>query len=207
MTDLVTLTIDDRQVDVPKGTLVVDAAAKLGIEIPVFCSHPKLDPVACCRMCLVEISGPRGMMLQTACSVPVAQDMVVKTNTQAGAGRAGSQPGFHPAQPPAGLPHLRQGRRVPAAGPDDALWPRHQPVGRAKRHKKKHYLITDTIVLDQERCVRLLALHPLPGRVGRQARSWRSSNAAARRSSTSRTASRSTPRPAAISSTSARWVR
>ena len=57
MSDLVTLTIDDRQVSVPKGTLVVDAAAKLGIEIPVFCSHPKLDPVACCRMCLVEISG------------------------------------------------------------------------------------------------------------------------------------------------------
>ena len=61
MADLVTLTIDDRQVSVPKGTLVVDAAAKLGIEIPVFCSHPKLDPVACCRMCLVEISAGRAV--------------------------------------------------------------------------------------------------------------------------------------------------
>ncbi len=73
MTESVTLTIDDRQVTVPKGTLVVDAAAALDIEIPVFCSHPKLDPVACCRMCLVEIEGPRGPMLQTACSVPVAR--------------------------------------------------------------------------------------------------------------------------------------
>ena len=78
----VSLTIDGRSVSVPKGTLVVDAAQKLGIEIPVFCSHPKLDPVACCRMCLVEISGPRGPMLQTACSVPVAPDMVVSTETE-----------------------------------------------------------------------------------------------------------------------------
>ena len=92
-------------------------------------------------------AGPRGLlphvpgrdlpahaacMLQTACSVPVAQDMVVKTNTQQVQGYAGSQPGLHPAQPPARLPHLRQGRRVPAAGPDDALWPRHQPVGRTQ---------------------------------------------------------------------------
>ena len=62
MTDQVTLTIDGRETRVPKGTLVVDAAAKLNIEIPVFCSHPKLDPVACCRMCLVgiDIPGPRG---------------------------------------------------------------------------------------------------------------------------------------------------
>ena len=50
MTEQVKLTIDGREVIVPKGTLVVDAAAKLNIEIPVFCSHPKLDPVACCRM-------------------------------------------------------------------------------------------------------------------------------------------------------------
>lgn len=81
MTELVNLTINDRPVSVPKGTLVVDAAEKLNIEIPVFCSHPKLDPVACCRMCLVEISGPRGPMLQTACSVPVAEGMAVRTDT------------------------------------------------------------------------------------------------------------------------------
>ena len=68
MTESVNLTSEDKAVSVPNGTLVVDAATTVGIEIPVFCSHPKLDPVACCRMCLVEISGPRGMMLQPACS-------------------------------------------------------------------------------------------------------------------------------------------
>jgi NADH dehydrogenase/NADH:ubiquinone oxidoreductase subunit G len=44
MPDLVTLTIDDKQVAVPAGTLVVDAARAAGINIPIFCSHPKLDP-------------------------------------------------------------------------------------------------------------------------------------------------------------------
>ncbi|MCB0082609.1 MAG: (2Fe-2S)-binding protein, partial [Caldilineaceae bacterium] len=82
MTDLVTLKIDGHEVSVPKGTLVLDAAAKLGIEIPIFCSHPKLDPVACCRMCLVEMSGPRGASLQPACAVPVAEGMEVNTQNE-----------------------------------------------------------------------------------------------------------------------------
>src|SRR5512139_1546897 len=58
MTKLVTLTIDGIQVEVPEGTLVVDAAKKAGIDIPVFCYHPKMEPVGMCRMCLVEIDRP-----------------------------------------------------------------------------------------------------------------------------------------------------
>ena len=55
MSDLVNLTIDGVALAVPKGTLVVDAAKKVDIDIPVFCYHPKLAPVGMCRMCLVEI--------------------------------------------------------------------------------------------------------------------------------------------------------
>ncbi len=58
MTKLVTLTIDDQQVTVPAGTLVVDAAKQIGNDIPVFCYHPKMEPVGMCRMCLVEIGRP-----------------------------------------------------------------------------------------------------------------------------------------------------
>ena len=58
MTKLVILTIDGMQVSVPEGTLVVDAAKKIGIDIPVFCYHPKMEPVGMCRMCLVEIGRP-----------------------------------------------------------------------------------------------------------------------------------------------------
>ena len=54
----VTLTIDGQQVTVPAGTVVVDAAKKIGIDITVFCYHPKMEPVGMCRMCLVEIGRP-----------------------------------------------------------------------------------------------------------------------------------------------------
>jgi len=58
MAKLVSLTIDSVQVEVPEGTLIVDAAKKAGIDIPVFCYHPKMEPVGMCRMCLVEIGRP-----------------------------------------------------------------------------------------------------------------------------------------------------
>lgn len=97
----VTLTIDGVEVSVPQGTGVVEAARAAGVEIPVFCHHPKLTPVGMCRMCLVEIGTPRmdpatrqpvigddgkpviQMMpgLQPACLNPASNGMVVKTNT------------------------------------------------------------------------------------------------------------------------------
>jgi NADH-quinone oxidoreductase chain G len=153
MADLVTLTIDDRQIEVPKGTLVLDAAAKLGIDIPIFCSHPKLDPVAACRMCLVEISGPRGMMLQTACSVPVAQDMVVKTNTQPVQDMQEANLAFLLLNHPLDCPICDKGGECPLQDQTMRFGPGISQLVEPKRKKKKHYLISDTIVLDQERCV------------------------------------------------------
>jgi len=77
--DRVTLTIDGQSVTVAKGTLLVEAARQAGIEIPVFCYHPRLAPVGACRMCLVEIEKmPR---LQTACTTPVGEGMVVQTKS------------------------------------------------------------------------------------------------------------------------------
>src|SRR5207244_2408491 len=72
---LVTLTIDAKEVTVRKGTLIIRAAEELGIEIPRFCDHPLLDPVAACRQCYVKVEGQRKLM--TSCSTPVADGMVV----------------------------------------------------------------------------------------------------------------------------------
>ena len=78
-TETVTLTIDGTSTTVPKGTLVIEAARQVGVMVPHFCYHPKLSPDANCRMCLVEIEKmPR---LQTSCSTPVAEGMVVKSST------------------------------------------------------------------------------------------------------------------------------
>ncbi|HEY1011399.1 MAG TPA: NADH-quinone oxidoreductase subunit NuoG [Herpetosiphonaceae bacterium] len=99
MSDDVTLTIDGQTVTVPKGTVVVEAARKIQNLIPVFCYHPKMAPVGMCRMCLVKIGTPKidratnqpelgadgkpviAMMprLQTACTTPVSEGMVVVT--------------------------------------------------------------------------------------------------------------------------------
>ncbi|MGL4648249.1 MAG: NADH-quinone oxidoreductase subunit NuoG, partial [Caldilineaceae bacterium] len=149
----VSLSIDGRSVTVPKGTLVVDAAAELGIEIPVFCSHPKLDPVACCRMCLVEISGPRGPMLQTACSVPVAQDMVVRTDTEQVLATQEANLAFILLNHPLDCPICDKGGECPLQDQTMRYGPGISQLVEPKRRKQKHYFISDTIVLDQERCV------------------------------------------------------
>ncbi|WP_046468645.1 NADH-quinone oxidoreductase subunit G, partial [Allosalinactinospora lopnorensis] len=81
--DLVTVTIDGFQIQVPKGTLVIRAAELLGIEIPRFCDHPLLDPVGACRQCMVEIpdagNGRAMPKPQASCTIAVMEGMVVKT--------------------------------------------------------------------------------------------------------------------------------
>ena len=79
--NIIQLTIDGREVRAPEGMMLVDAAKEGDVEIPYFCYHPKLGaPVGACRMCLVEIEGiPK---LQTSCSTPVKDGMVVHTQTE-----------------------------------------------------------------------------------------------------------------------------
>ena len=73
----VAFSIDGVSMTAEKGTLIIRAAEQLGIEIPRFCDHPLLDPVAACRMCLIEIEGqPKP---QPACAIPVADNMIVRT--------------------------------------------------------------------------------------------------------------------------------
>ena len=74
----ITIVVDGVEIEAAEGTMLVDAAKHGDVEIPVFCYEPKLgDPVGACRMCLVEIEGiPK---LQTACSTPVRDGMVVYT--------------------------------------------------------------------------------------------------------------------------------
>lgn len=76
---LVKLWLDDREVTAPEGSLLIEAAAKAGVEIPSFCYYPGLKLQGACRMCLVEVKGlPK---LATACTMPVAEGMVVRTDS------------------------------------------------------------------------------------------------------------------------------
>jgi len=73
------VTIDGKQVTVPAGTIILEAARNAGVEIPTLCYHPDLNTKAMCRICVVEVEGAR--TLQTACSQPVVDGMVIKTNS------------------------------------------------------------------------------------------------------------------------------
>jgi NADH-quinone oxidoreductase subunit G len=78
VTETVKVTVDDREIEVAKGTGLVETAEAAGIEIPVFCYEPRLGPpVGACRMCLVEVEGlPK---LQAGCTLTAQDGMVVRT--------------------------------------------------------------------------------------------------------------------------------
>ena len=76
---MINLTIDGQSVEVPEGSTVLQAARKAGIDIPTLCDHPNLAPYGGCRLCVVEVEGAR--TLQTSCTLPVNNNMVVHTNT------------------------------------------------------------------------------------------------------------------------------
>jgi len=77
---MVNITIDGKKLEVPAGITVLEAARQAGIEIPTLCDHPKLTPYGGCRLCVVEVEGAK--TLQTSCTLPVGNNMVVKTNTE-----------------------------------------------------------------------------------------------------------------------------
>ena len=77
---MVNLTIDGKNIEVKEGTTVLNAARQSGIEIPTLCDHPELTPYGGCRLCLVEVEGAR--TLQPSCTLPVSNNMVVKTDSE-----------------------------------------------------------------------------------------------------------------------------
>ena len=169
MPDLVNVTIDDIKVSVPAGTLVVDAAKAAGIEIPVFCSHPKLDPLGACRMCIVEFPGPRGSRLDTACTVRVSEGMAVRTDTEQVKKVREANLGFILINHPLDCPICDKGGECPLQDQTMEYGPgvsQFVEVKRAEAEALSHQRP------DHARPGALhpvLALHPLPGRVGGQA--------------------------------------
>lgn len=79
-TKLVKFKLDDRELTVPAGTLVIEAARRQGIEVPSFCYYPGLSLQAACRMCLVDVE--KAPKLQTACTLVAMEGMVVRSNTE-----------------------------------------------------------------------------------------------------------------------------
>ena len=172
--DLVALTIDGFDVEVPKGTLIIRAAEEAGIDIPRFCDHPGLDPVGACRQCLVEVwmpgppgpdgtpgearqmQGPPGRMKpQASCIMTVAPGMVVKTQyTSEAIDKA--QHGVmemllinHPLDCPVG----DKGGECPLQNQAMSTGPAGSRFEDVKRTYPKPINISSQVLLDRDRCI------------------------------------------------------
>jgi NADH-quinone oxidoreductase subunit G len=173
MTNQVTLTIDGKQVTVPAGIGLVDAAKMVGIDIPVFCHHPKLEPVGMCRMCLVEIGRPvrdraTGQIvmengapkiqflpkLETACTNKVEEGMVVLSQSaKARDGQRGTVE-FLLTSHPLDCPVCDKGGECPLQNLTMGYGPgKSRFLFDEKLRLGKRVPLGDLIVLDQERCI------------------------------------------------------
>ena len=155
--DLITVVIDGFEVSVPKGTLIIRAAEKLGIQIPRFCDHPLLDPVGACRQCLVdvEINGRAFPKPQASCTIPVEPNMIVKTQLtspvadKAQKGVMELLLGNHPLD----CPVCDKGGECPL---QNQAMSNGRPDARLDGYKRtfeKPINISSSVLLDRERCV------------------------------------------------------
>ncbi len=150
----VTLTIDDRQVQVPAGTGLVETAAAAGIEIPVFCYEPRLGPpVGACRMCLVEIEGIGKP--QAGCTLTAQDGMVVKTagTSELAAAAQNSTLEFILVNHPLDCPVCDKGGECPLQDLTFRYGPGSTRMTFDKRTFEKPIPISPTIALDRERCI------------------------------------------------------
>jgi NADH-quinone oxidoreductase subunit G len=152
--ELVTVTIDDREIQVPKGQGMVETAASAGIEIPVFCYEPRLGaPVGACRMCLCEVEGmPK---LQAACTLTAQDGMVLKTaqtSKQAAEGQDAVLE-FILLNHPLDCPDCDKGGECPLQDLTFRYGPGKTRMQFPKRTFDKPIPISPLIALDRERCI------------------------------------------------------
>ena len=149
---IIKLTIDGREVEAAEGTMLLDAAKQADVEIPYFCYEPKLGaPVGACRMCLVEIEGiPK---LQTSCSTPVREGMVVNTQVRRVEDAQNSVVEFLLVNHPLDCPVCDKGGECPLQDISFGWGRGRSRVIEPKRHFVKPVALSPLIALDRERCI------------------------------------------------------
>ena len=152
--ELVALTVDGREIRVPRGAGIVETAAAAGIEIPVFCYEPRLGPaVGACRMCLVEVEGmPK---LQAGCTMTAQDGLVVKTAAASEKAADGQEATleFILVNHPLDCPVCDKGGECPLQDLTFRYGPGQTRMTFPKRTFDKPIPISPTIALDRERCI------------------------------------------------------
>jgi NADH-quinone oxidoreductase subunit G len=146
------LTVDGRELQVPKGTPLVLAAARAGVEVPVFCYEPRLGPaVGACRMCLVEVEGmPK---LQAACTMTATDGMIVRTRSERAAGGQAATLEFLLINHPLDCPICDKGGECPLQDLTFRYGPGNTRFRLPKRTYEKPVAVSPLIALDRERCI------------------------------------------------------
>ncbi|MCL4495756.1 MAG: 2Fe-2S iron-sulfur cluster-binding protein [Firmicutes bacterium] len=148
---MIRLTIDDQEVSVPEGTTIVDAAAKLGIDVPIYCYHQSLGPLGACRMCLVQVE--KMPKLATGCTTAVSEGMVVHTQgPEVEKGRKGVLE-FLLINHPLDCPVCDKGGECYLQDYAFEYGPAKGRFQEPKIQKVKDGPINEFVLIDQERCV------------------------------------------------------
>ncbi|MGH9278498.1 MAG: NADH-quinone oxidoreductase subunit NuoG [Acidimicrobiales bacterium] len=157
MTDVkpetLTLKIDGRAVEAKPGEMIIAAAERAGIYIPRFCWHPRMKPVGMCRMCLVEVKGPRGFSLMPACFFPVADEMEVVTTSDKVKKAQDGVLEFLLINHPLDCPVCDRGGECPLQDQTFGFGPGESRFVEEKRHWPKPIPINPLVGLDRERCI------------------------------------------------------
>ena len=150
--NMVTFEIDGREVRAPEGMMLVDAAKHGDVEIPFFCYEPKLgQPVGACRMCLVEIEGiPK---LQTSCSTPIRDGMVVNTTSDRVKHAQNAVVEFLLVNHPLDCPVCDKGGECPLQDISYGWGGGRSRFIEPKRHFKKPLNLSPLVAIDRERCI------------------------------------------------------
>lgn len=151
--NLVSITINGVEHSVPEGELLIKAAQDKGTYIPRFCWHPRMNPVGMCRMCLVEVETPRGKMIITACTNPVADGMLVDTENAEVKKAQEAILEFLLANHPLDCPVCDKGGECPLQDQAMAYGPGESRFVEIKRNYEKPIPISDLVLLDRERCI------------------------------------------------------
>ena len=156
----VTVTVDGTEVSVPPGTLAVEAARVAGVDVPVFCYHPKLSLAGACRMCMCEIGmasppgqPPRPPGLMTACTTRVSNGMTINTMAPGALKAREGVIEFLLINHPLDCPVCDAGGECPLQDNSHAWGPKESRFTEQKRLARKGAALSPLVVLDQERCI------------------------------------------------------
>ncbi len=149
----VTFNLDGRVATARAGEFLIAAAERAGTFIPRFCYHPRMKPVGMCRMCLVEVSGPRGATLQPACYVTVSDGLEVVTTSPKVKKAQDAVLEFLLVNHPLDCPVCDKGGECPLQDQTLAYGPGESRFVEEKRHWAKPISVSELVLLDRERCI------------------------------------------------------